>query len=330
MYLLPGLHSRISEDTSARNLTSMTMIIHNTQCMDEGNYGCKIVYLNTDTSMRSAKDNAQVLYIKVPPRSPAFTTVPQNEFPEGSFINVKCNANVGRPGKGSIQWRYYSNGAETTTIVNAQVTDTQSTLVSGDDPCTERWDSRISLEADRTFQNLSLACYVVNTDFPVTQPGCNSDNLCIETGPISILYGVSGITVNSAPQSMNSEGGTTTLTCYADGNPKPSYTWTKEDDVNRTLTGIQDGDVSKIVLANFRSDLDDGTYNCTASNVVVGTLYTISREVNVNVVATTTTYRTTKTSTTSGFSTNVTKAVIADTSQTSEYISVLLEVLKVF
>ncbi|XP_059145051.1 cell adhesion molecule 1-like [Physella acuta] len=285
------------------------MIIQNTQCSDEGTYFCSVTYINTETGSSSFKNNSTPLYIKVPPKSPSFASgASQNGVPEGSLANITCNANWGRPGKGSIQWKYYSNGVEVTASINPQVTTKSVSLQSGDDPCTERWESRTSLVANRTFQNLSLACYVVNTDFPVTQPDCTSVNFCSQTDPISILYGVSDITVNSAPQSMSYEGGTTTLTCYADGNPKPSYTWTKEDDVNRTLTGIQDGDVSKLVLTNLRLDQDDGTYNCTASNVVLGVSYSTSREVNVNVVATTTTKATTKTSTTARTSTSVTTA----------------------
>ncbi|XP_059145059.1 uncharacterized protein LOC131932193 [Physella acuta] len=151
---------------------------------------------------------------------------------------------------------YYDNGVDITSLVEPQVS---SILLQPSDTCTESWETTISLVANRTFQKLSLACYVVNEQFPAGQAGCSSANFCSQLD-ISILYGVSSITANSVPHLVTDEGSTVTLSCYADGNPKPSYTWTKADDADRRLNVIQDGDGSKVVLANLNLQQDNGTY----------------------------------------------------------------------
>ncbi|XP_059165308.1 uncharacterized protein LOC131947924 [Physella acuta] len=159
----------------------MTMIISNVNCSDEGNYHCIVHNL-----FSTGSNQTQALYIKVPPKLPVLTSVPRTVI-EGSSINVTCKANLGRPGKGTIRWEFYSNGLEAN--ISTQITSRNLTLLPEDDPCTRRWESRISLVANRTFQNLSLACYVVNTDFPVTQPGCSSVNFCSRTDNITIMSG---------------------------------------------------------------------------------------------------------------------------------------------
>uniref|UniRef100_A0A2C9M4V8 Ig-like domain-containing protein n=1 Tax=Biomphalaria glabrata TaxID=6526 RepID=A0A2C9M4V8_BIOGL len=146
----------------------------------------------------------------------------------------------------------------------------------GDDQCTVRTQSSITLKANRRHQNISLACFVINQDIKPTAPDTCSNpvtDFCIQTNPIVVTYPVSSLILTREPTSTLYEGNTVTLKCLVDGNPLPTFTWTKYGDENRKLSSEMDGLYSTVTLTSLNKTLDSGEYNCTASNVIKNVNY---------------------------------------------------------
>uniref|UniRef100_A0A2C9LAI7 Ig-like domain-containing protein n=1 Tax=Biomphalaria glabrata TaxID=6526 RepID=A0A2C9LAI7_BIOGL len=178
----------------------------------------------------------------------------------------------------------------------------------GDDKCTVRTQSSVTLKADRLYQNISLACFVINQGSEALATCSNpATDLCAQTDTAVITYPVSSVSVTRYPGSTLYEGTTVTLNCQAEGNPLPTYTWTKVGDENRTLSSVMDGLVSTLTLTSLNKTLDAGDYNCTASNVVknknysaFGVISLVIYEATTPAPTTTTTTTTKKTSTSTG------------------------------
>lgn len=73
------------------------------------------------------------------------------------------------------------------------------------------------------------------------------------------------------------EGDSVQILCKAKGNPKPSYSWTKD---NSSGEIIGDNDTLLIIKANIA---DTGLYTCDTRNFVDGNMYSewISTYINI-------------------------------------------------
>ncbi|KAH9500375.1 hypothetical protein Btru_071648 [Bulinus truncatus] len=170
----------------------------------------------------------------------------------------------------------------------------------GDDNCTVRTQSTVYLQALRNYQNITLACFVTNQDFQPSAPdSCNNptSDLCRQTSYVNVFYPILNVKLTKEHDGRLYEGNTFTLRCYSDGNPPPTYMWTKVGDENTTLTGIMDGSSSTLTLTNLNIS-DSGTYNCTAWNIVNGVPNKFSDIASLTVYPPTTTTSTTTSTTT--------------------------------
>jgi hypothetical protein len=84
------------------------------------------------------------------------------------------------------------------------------------------------------------------------------------------------------------------LKCESDAMPRPTYTWER---VGRNLTGVPNGVASNLMLTSLDMDSDAGDYNCTASNTVSGTNYSVTFTYTLSITETTTTVTTTPSTT---------------------------------
>uniref|UniRef100_A0A2C9LR15 Ig-like domain-containing protein n=1 Tax=Biomphalaria glabrata TaxID=6526 RepID=A0A2C9LR15_BIOGL len=210
-----------------------------------------------------------------PPTVPTLSNV-QTDVQENSNITATCTAIVGYPNAGQIVWKAYQNG-QSVDLSSELLITAVNVSQPGDDQCTVRTQNSVTLKVNRLHQNISLACFVINQDFNPTAPEtCTTDpetDLCAQTDPVTVTYPVSSISVTREPASTLYEGNTVTLKCQAEGNPLPTYTWTKVGDENRTLASVMDGLYSTVTLTSLNKTLDSGDYNCTASNVVENVKY---------------------------------------------------------
>ncbi|KAH9500373.1 hypothetical protein Btru_071631 [Bulinus truncatus] len=232
----------------------------------------------------------------------------QVSVPENSNIVATCTAILGYPNPMQIVWKTFKNGNTFDLPSDLVVTPTNITQ-TGDDRCTVRTKSLVSFKASRDYQNVVLACFVTNKDFKPTVPEfCNNQitDLCNVTSSINVTYPVTGVKLSKNPNGTLYEGNSVTLRCYADGNPPPTYTWTKVGDENRTLSGVMDGLDSTLTITNISIASDSGSYNCSSSNMVNNSLTSVSDTLLLTINPPTTSTSTTTTTTTTKKPTSIT------------------------
>ncbi|KAK0067033.1 cell surface glycoprotein MUC18 [Biomphalaria pfeifferi] len=265
--------------TTSNGVGNISMTIGNLECLDEATYSCQVILFTPAGQFQQADT---LLRIKIPPSSPALT-IDQTEVIENSNINVSCTATLGYPNVGQIVWKTYQNGILFTSSPSDIVTSSTNVVQPGDDTCTVRNRSSVLLKTSRNNPNVSLACFVINQDFPPpSDDSCNNPTAqwCNLTATVNIVYPVSNIQSTIVPSTALYEGDDISLRCSVEANPLPTFTWTKVDD-NRILTSKMDGLVSVLRLTNLNLSTDAGDYNCTAFNVVKGVTYTTSRMITL-------------------------------------------------
>ncbi|KAI8780292.1 cell surface glycoprotein MUC18 [Biomphalaria glabrata] len=280
--------------TTANGEGNISMNIGYLECLDEGTYSCQVILFQP---IGLVQQGDTLLRIKIPPLSPALT-IDQTEVIENSNINVSCTATLGYPNVGQIVWKTYQNGIQFTPSPSDITISSTNVVQPGDDKCTVRNRSSVLLKTSRNNPNISLACIVINQDFPPSsQDVCTNPTTqwCNLTNTVNIVYPVSNIQSTIVPSTALYEGDDIFLRCSVEGNPLPTFTWTKVDG-NRTLTSDTYGLVSYMILTKLNQTTDAGDYICTASNVVKGVPYKISRTITLIInKATTTISSTTKT-----------------------------------
>ncbi|CAL1535867.1 unnamed protein product [Lymnaea stagnalis] len=282
----PDLHPRLF---FTYTFTSLTMAIVDISCSDIDTYICRMNYSSYNVAMNK-NSTGRLLDIKIPPQVPVMTQPPSLEVLEGSSISYKCLANLGRPNKGKIVWNAYVNGQKVELSFTPVLKET-----SNDNSCTFTVESTVTIQVNRTKQNITLACFSTNKDFQeIAPPFCDNPgtDLCAQSQPLNILYASSQMIVNRIPQSDVEEGSTMTLTCQAEGNPQPNYTWRQVGNANRLLNGVQEGLTNKLILNNLSATKDSGIYSCTATNNVRDVNNSIASQVSVNVFPRSTTITT--------------------------------------
>ncbi|XP_055867443.1 uncharacterized protein LOC106062144 isoform X2 [Biomphalaria glabrata] len=265
--------------TTVNGVGNISMTIGTLECLDEATYACQVILFYPSGQFQQADT---VLRIKIPPSVPALS-IDQTEVIENSNINVSCTATLGYPNVGQIVWKTYQNGILFTPSPSDIIISSTNVVQPGDDICTVRNRSSVLLKTSRNNPNISLACFVINQDFPApSDDACTNPTAqwCNLTATVNIVYPVSNIQSTIVPSTALYEGDDIFLRCSVEANPLPTFTWTKVDDY-RTLTSEMDGLVSVLRLTNLNVSTDPGDYNCTASNVVKGVRYTASRVITL-------------------------------------------------
>uniref|UniRef100_A0A2C9LD51 Ig-like domain-containing protein n=1 Tax=Biomphalaria glabrata TaxID=6526 RepID=A0A2C9LD51_BIOGL len=156
---------------------SISMVMEDLQCSDDGTiYICLVdVYPTFEISKAS-------LTVQVPPSAPELSNV-QTDVQENSDITATCTAIVGYPEAGQIVWRAYQNGGSIDLSSQLKI-NVINVPQPGDDKCTIRIQSSVTLKANMRHQGISLACFVINEDFKATAPDTCTDpetDLCVQT-----------------------------------------------------------------------------------------------------------------------------------------------------
>ncbi|KAK6964577.1 CD166 antigen A-like isoform X1, partial [Biomphalaria glabrata] len=121
---------------------------------------------------------------RIPPSAPELSNV-QTDVQENSDITATCTAIVGYPEAGQIVWRAYQNGGSIDLSSQLKI-NVINVPQPGDDKCTIRIQSSVTLKASMRHQGISLACFVINEDFKPTAPDTCADpetDLCVQTDP---------------------------------------------------------------------------------------------------------------------------------------------------
>ncbi|KAK0067037.1 cell adhesion molecule 2, partial [Biomphalaria pfeifferi] len=262
----------------------VTMLINNLQCSD-GNitYFCFI-----EDFLKSLAVSYTGLTVKVQPTVPTISNV-QTDVQVYSNITATCTAALGYPKAGQIVWRVYKNRKSVELSSELRITVLNVTQ-PGDDKCNVRTTSSVTLYAYIIYQNISLACFVINQDFKPTAPeNCTNPatDLCAQTGPTVVTYPVYGVWILIQPDSNLYVGTSVTLICQAHGNPLPTYSWTKVGDENRTLSIAMNGLFSTVTF-NRLNPMDAGDYSCTVSNVVKNVNYSTTAYKTISIYGETT------------------------------------------
>ncbi|XP_078036509.1 lachesin [Augochlora pura] len=210
------------------------------------------------------------------PTSAAFTTVTTVSEPEfveeiGNITapagrNVKLSCSVKNLGQYKVAWMLYENGGAILTVQHHVITRNNRISVSHDKHRT--WYLHI-----KDVQQGDEGKYMcqINTVTAKTQYGY----LHVVVPPNIIDYQTSSDVVVQ-------EGANVTLTCKANGSPKPKISWKKDDasmiTINKTLSVLEwKGESLEITRI---SRLDMGVYLCIASN---GVPPSVSKQIKVSV-----------------------------------------------
>ncbi|KAH9512207.1 hypothetical protein Btru_041118 [Bulinus truncatus] len=264
---------------------SVTMLIHNIQCLDQASYVCE----TTNTLEKTRRDfyshqAESRLSIKVQPSIPKLNFV-QHAVAENEEATAVCNVTLGYPRPLQIEWRAFLNG-NPFDLSSALLVHSVGEFLPGDDKCTMHTSSIATIKVNKVFQDLRLACFATNQDFqPMVPNTCNfpEREFCNETDMVDIIYPISKIQFSREPSGALFEGDMVTIRCLSDGNPTPRYTWNKAGYDNKTLNGVNDGLSSILTLTNISINVDSGIFICVASNTVSGVTYKLSKSISVSI-----------------------------------------------
>nr|KAI8746294.1 cell adhesion molecule 2-like [Biomphalaria glabrata] len=156
------------------------MRINDLQCSDDGtSYSCLV----------GDVFNSTLLNVKVRPSVPTLSNV-QTDVQENSNITATCTAVVGYPKAGQIVWKAYQN-ERSVNLSSEFATSVVNVSQPGDDKCTVRTQSLVTLKVNRLHQYISLACFVTNPDFKPTAPETCTDpeaDFCAMTELTVVTY----------------------------------------------------------------------------------------------------------------------------------------------
>ncbi|GFN78692.1 cell adhesion molecule 3, partial [Plakobranchus ocellatus] len=273
------IDNRMTASPVNASISSITLTLSNLQCADEGRYKCEVTN-GVDGRIQPPVVKQQLVTLAVPPSPPEVVFIssdPSEGILEHDQIQVSCRASTGSRGKGRLHWRRYRADGP----VDLQATDPRITVSKSDNNCVETIESTLTYVVNRTDQELFIVCFVTNEDFaPSAPPVCEDRLLCDKTQRLRVHYPVSdsSMVLIHEPKDVY-EGGSITLSCRADGFPKPDIIWSKD---NETLQGVSDDfGGSQLVLSNLAGYRDSGLYKCTATNTVREVVYSASKEVNL-------------------------------------------------
>ncbi|CAH3134799.1 unnamed protein product, partial [Porites lobata] len=205
--------------------------IRNVYRSDKGQYRC----VANNNSIGSATSLAGTLSVHY---KPEFSVHPQNATQiEGSNVSFTCNA-TGNP---APSFRWTKNG---------------SVLTTG---------SRIGLSSDGKQLTLTNVTREDSGQY-VCEATNNVRTVPSDSATLNVQYQPE---FNTHPQNKTkTEGENVTFTCDADGNPAPTFSWTKDGSVVNTTSRITFNENNKTLTITNVIRGDSGEYICVATNNV--------------------------------------------------------------
>ncbi|XP_033757896.1 carcinoembryonic antigen-related cell adhesion molecule 1-like [Pecten maximus] len=237
------------------------------ECEDERLYNCTVIgRTNGVTVSRGGLSN---LTVTAKPKTASLVNVELNPASpiEGEPVQLTCTSDVGRPA-GMFLWTKYNNATDSVGMAINSTTETSP----GTD-CTYNGSSVISMVMTRDDIGAIIRCTIrQETVTDPTAPGYYT-----QTGPINVFYKPEPPTITISPEStaIHYVGTRLTLTCYAVGNPAPTYIW--------KFKGREIGTTAKLQLSNIYAG-QSGDYVCLAANSLTENIYTISTTVKIIII----------------------------------------------
>ena len=272
-YLDTNLIVRTSVATNITNTSNalgyehkmtFSLTFNNALCNDSGRYRWTMSY-DTDFALGQTLSSTSNVTVGVQETAPGksddgLIILPGHglNITEGSKLQVKCQADVGRHPQGDLKiYLHFPNG--TLDLYPVNVSDKVN-----EHNCTFVREAELSMVVSRKYKGASFQCMLHQGSYTNSR----------ETDPINVLYSPSGVSITRYPDhQVYSEGDNVLLNCTADGNPPPSITWRKVNDYLSVTNSV-------LVLNNIQLT-DAGEYICTASYDYINMAYTKSIRISV-------------------------------------------------
>ncbi|XP_048773181.1 cell adhesion molecule 3-like isoform X2 [Ostrea edulis] len=272
----------MSNDNTTFNVV---MRVRNVECADEDSYRCSVTFYSP-TNGQSVPTAGTSLTVQAPAEKPYEVPVPvPDNIEEGMNVKFTCTANVGKP-PGKIKWWRYRNG----------IVAPQSMGESSENPqvqpkvCVYNVTSSIQHNMSSDDDQSVWRCSVDN-ELLTTQPDQNKPNQ--ESQRVDVYYKVRvpTITRNPDPGDMQfAVGSSVTLTCVAQGNPRPGihvdknankYVWTFQASPGENTTELPS--TNGVLTLNNLQESETGTYTCTAFNGFNGKSFNASKDTSLQI-----------------------------------------------
>nr|XP_022314517.1 peroxidasin-like isoform X2 [Crassostrea virginica] len=230
-YKISWLHNDAEvdfRDNRVSVLTDGTLMIHNTVDSDKGTYQCVVRTPNQE--IRTNK--VQLTYSRA---TPSMVTTPSDTSGQvGQSVRLSCQA-TGIPTP-VISWKFNS-----ITIIPSRK------------------------YAVDTVGNLDIADLQKADEGVYTCQASNEEGFAVADARITVQGEAPVLAQPPSDQSLN-EGDTVRFTCDISGNPRPSITWYKDNELlssNRRIQIVNEGRQLRVVLLQSS---DRGTYKCQGEN----------------------------------------------------------------
>ncbi|CAC5357739.1 CNTN6 [Mytilus coruscus] len=246
------------------------LAFNNLTCRHERQYKCLLYFTSSTILPKLIKSDTMWISVTVLPSKPEIhlpkkvndlisakrntrsaTLAPKSgtherDFIEGDNITFMCEGDVGRP-KGRFLWQkiFSSDGKFNYSNIS---TDTIPEFCSYDG------NSTLTIQVTGDDNQARIRC-VVKSELP-------NGTRHVDSEPLLIHF---------------KEGDSVQLKCKANGNPNPSYSWTKG---NSSGEIIVDNDTLLINKVNIS---DSGLYTCDTRNLVDGIIYSESISTYINI-----------------------------------------------
>ncbi|XP_061181236.1 CD166 antigen-like [Saccostrea echinata] len=190
---------------------------------------------------------------------------------ENDAVFLSCSANVGNPGGFVAIWKL--NKASNQPII----LNKSSEINEKTENCTAVANLNITYIVSRDDNGAIFRCYSQNRQ--TQEPAPYKD-----TAAIDVQYGPSKVTIKSSFSHRDLfTGANVNLTCVADGNPVPIFTWKfKTRNVLSDERHYFTLDNRTLILKKMVFN-DSGIYSCFASNLVDGEMLKISSSISLKV-----------------------------------------------
>ncbi|CAC5406274.1 unnamed protein product [Mytilus coruscus] len=265
------------------------MVFNQLLCMDHTFYKCHVRYTDSGDVVKDETSDNIDISVQVPSSKPEkLLSIPMPStqvLTEGDNVTFACSVNVGKPPQKFDFQKYLREQIQPFNFTGT-VTSTQKFPEN----CSFYRTSNITFQVAAEDHKSVIRCIVS------LQTGKDA---FIESEPLDVNYKVRTATINKHPDKADYLIGLDTsinLTCTTDGNPKPSYLWYKDKQIDAIGN-------NQILTINDVNTTSSGLYTCFVSNTINDIIHTKRVQVLVNIIneaneAQSTTYRNILSSTT--------------------------------
>ncbi|CAC5379341.1 unnamed protein product [Mytilus coruscus] len=256
-----NLKGRVTLRNITQSSTKAVMIFNKLLCIDDTFYKCNVIYVDSGGVRRDASSNTISISVQVPPSTPdnialmSLTIKPV--ITEGNNVTCVCSGEVGKPPAKFIFQKYRRHHN-----LPMNYTSTSTSIQELSDNCSYYRTSYITFMLTADDNQAVIRCAVVSTIAEV--------NIYVDSAPFKVNYAVKMPTIVNHPNKTDYLVGLDTsisLKCTTDANPKPSYLWYKDNQIQAIST-------SETLTIRDVTTTNSGVYTCIVSNTFNDVIYT--------------------------------------------------------